>query len=113
MEFEKVIDGILRYLDQNLYANMNDWQEIMARIAVSRMLGDTKALKESIVSNPYLKTFAVVDSNGRVDVDGLAKDLKEQIRRKEKVSISVPMLGTFTFTESDVDQLYKTIKEGR
>ena len=113
MEFEKVIDGILRYLEAEIYKGMNDWQKIMARVAVSRMIGNTEALKNAIVNNAYLRTFAVVDSNGMVDVDGLAKDLKEQLRAMQKVSITVPLMGTFTFTEADVDKLYVILKEGK
>ena len=36
-------------------------------------------------------------------------ELKVQIQRKQKVSISVPLLGTMTFTADDVDMLRKTI----
>lgn len=111
MEFEKVIDGILRYLDAEIYKGMNDWQQLMARIAVSRMIGNTESLKNAVVNNSYLRTFAVVDSKGMVDVDGLVKDLKEQLRTMEKVSISIPLMGTFTFTEADIDKLHSMIKE--
>jgi hypothetical protein len=112
MEFERVINGLLKYLDKELYNEMTDWQEILARIAVGRMIGDTNALKESLMSNAFVRTFAIIDSNGNVDVDGLIRDLKEQINRKGKVSITFPLLGTFSFIAEDVDELHRIIREG-
>ena len=111
MEFERVINGLLKYLDKELYNEMTDLQEILARIAVGRMIGDTNALKESLMNNAFVKTFAIIDSNGNVDVDGLIKDLKEQIERKGKISISIPLLGKFSFIAEDVDELHRIIKE--
>jgi hypothetical protein len=111
MEFERVINGLLKYLDKELYNEMTDWQEILARIAVGRMIGDTNALKESLMKNGFVKTFAIMDADGNVDVDGLIRDLKEQINRKGKVSITFPLLGTFSFIAEDVDELHRIIKE--
>ena len=111
MEFERVINGLLKYLDKELYNEMTDWQEILARIAVGRMIGDTNALKESLMNNAFVKTFAIMDADGNVDVDGLVRDLKEQINRKGKVSITFPLLGTFSFIAEDVDELHRIIKE--
>lgn len=56
--------------------------------------------------------LGIVDSRGMVDVEGLADDLRNEIRRKGKLVIKIPLLGTFTFTESDVDTLYGIIVEG-
>ena len=112
MNFDKVINGINKYLNNEIYSKMNDWQEMLARIAVSRMLGNTENLKTSLVENPFLKTFAIIDSTGNVDVDGLMKDIKDQIARKGKLTLSFPLIGKLTFTADDVDILHRTILEG-
>lgn len=112
MEFERVLNGIMKYLNNEIYANMNDWQEIIARIAVSRIIGNSEELKKSLIENPFMKTFAIIDNNGNVDLEGLIRDIKKQIAQKEKISISFPMFGKFTFTEADVDKLHHTIMEG-
>lgn len=109
MDFDKVVAGILKYLDKEIYANMNDWQEILARVAVARMVSQEDVLKRQIMENPFLRTYAIVRSDGKIDVDGLAADLKKQIAAKGKITISLPMLGSFTFVEQDVDTLYQAI----
>lgn len=111
MEFEKVLKGIIKYLDNEIYSGMNDWQEILARIAVSRIVGNGEKLKDTLSNNAYIKTFAIMDENNMVDVEGLMNDLKTQINQKEKLTISLPLFGKFTFTASDVEKLHRTIME--
>ena len=111
MQYERVIDGALRYLDREVFPGMNDWQEMLARIAVSRIMGNGN-LKEQLTGNPFVRTFAIIDGEGNVDVDGLMRDIKEQLRIKEKLEISIPMFGKFTFREDDVDKLHRAILEG-
>ena len=111
MEFEKVIRGILKYLDREIYGNMVDWQEMVARIAVSRIIGDEGKLKTSLMNNSFVRTFSIIDADGRVDVEGLIRDIKRQMEAKGKLEFSIPMLGKFTFVTSDVDTLHRYIKE--
>lgn len=110
MKLDRVLNGVARYLDKEIYVGMNDWQEILARIAVSRIL-DNKNI-ENLMNNPYVKTFAIADTEGNIDVDGLYRDLKRLIQAKGKVEVTLPMFGKFTFTESDVDCLYSCIVGG-
>ena len=111
MSFEKVIEGILRYLNAEVYGKMSGWQEVLARVAVSRMVSNSEQLKESLMNNSFIRTFAIMDGNGNVDVDGLIKDLRTQIAEKEKLVVTLPMLGNFTFTPEDVDELHRYICE--
>ena len=110
MNIERVINGIARYFDREIYTNMNDWQEVIARIAVSRMLNNKSF--ENMLNNPYMRTFSIVDTEGNVDVDGLYRDLKTYISNKGKIEIEIPVFGKFTFKENDIDCLYNCIIGG-
>lgn len=112
MNFDDVMQGIIRYLDAEILKNMNDWQEMAARIAVGRILGNRDTLKAALVNNPFLQTFGMISPDGKVDVDGLARDIKQQIAAKGKMDVSFPIFGRFTFYETDVDQLVNYIKRG-
>lgn len=112
MHFDRVISGLIKYLDQEIYVGMNDWQEMLARIAVSRVIGNKDTLRTSLMNNPFVKTFAIIDENANVDVDGLIRDLKTQIEQKGKIEIAIPMFGKFTFASEDIDKLHRTIMEG-
>lgn len=108
-EFEKVINGISRYMNDVIYSGMNDWQEFAARVMVGRILENPNNLKETLTSNGFIKSFGIIDNDGYVDVAALAKDIKREITRKEKISFTIPIFGKYTFTPADVDALYTAI----
>lgn len=108
-EFNKVLDGLLKYIDTNIYSGMNEIQEIAARIIVGRVVGGKDTLKNTLMDNGFVRTLSIIDSDGMIDVDGILGDLKKEIAKKEKLCISIPMFGKMTFTPSDVDVLHKTI----
>ena len=89
---------------------MNDAQELMARMYIARTLGNVDKVKALCESNAILKTFEVFDDVGGIDVDGLLRDLKEQISAMGKVKICIKLMPEFTFNSSDVDELYRMIK---
>lgn len=109
IEFNQVLNGIIKYLNREIYSGMNDWQRVIARVAVSRLIGNRENLRNSIIKNPYLRTFAIIDDEGMVDIEGLARDLKNQISEVGKVEISLPLFGTFKFHEDDIDKLHRMI----
>ena len=113
MNFEQVINGIVKYLNQEVYTGMNGWQEVLARVAVSRLIGNKDKIKTALIENPFVKTFAIIDESGNVDVDGLANNLREVIREKGTLDIEVPAFGKFSFKESDVDTLHRMITQGQ
>lgn len=108
-EFEKVIDGLSKYINDEFYSGMADWQEFIARLFVGRILDNSDVLKDNLSNNGFIKTFGIIDSDGMVDVESLIKDIKRELGKIEKITISVPMIGKMTFTDSDVDTLYKHI----
>ena len=109
IEFEQVLNGIIKYIDREIYAGMNDWQKLIARMAVSRAIGNKDALKDKLMNNTFVKTFAIMDENGMVEAEHLLDDLKSQLSEMGKVEIEIPLFGKFTFTEGDVDKLREMI----
>jgi hypothetical protein len=112
MQYERVVKGIGRYIETEIYPGLSDWQEILARIAVSRAMNSQEQLKEILTKNAFAKMFAIIDEEGDIDVDGLMEDLKEQINAKGKIEIHIPMFGKFCFNASDVHKLHRMIMEG-
>jgi hypothetical protein len=111
-EFEKVIEGISKYIDTEIYSGMNDLQEFAARVFIGRFLTNQESIKQSLINNGFLRTFNVIDESGMVDVETLATDIKREIARKDKITFSIPMFGKLTFKPGDVDVLVNTITGG-
>ena len=108
-EFTKVIDGASRYIDAEILQKMNDWQEMLARIFVGRIIGNENELRDKLVNNGFIRTFGIIDGDGMVDVEGLARDIKRELSRKGKTTFNIPVIGKLTFEASDVDVLYRHI----
>lgn len=111
-KFEKVIDGLSKYIDREIYSGMNDLQEICARVIVGRVIGNTESLKKMLTENGILRTYGIIDGEGMVDVDALARDVKREMEKKGKIVISIPMFGNLTFIPPDIDVICNYIKEG-
>ena len=112
VNFNQVLDGLTRYLNKNFYANLNDWQEIVARLAVGRIIGNPETLKQSLQTNGIIRTFAIMDSDGNVDLEPIMRDLKREIERKGKLSVEIPMFGKISFLPQDIDEIYREITGG-
>lgn len=112
VEFNRVIDGLARYLNNNVFANMNDWQEIIAKVAVGRIIGNPENLKQSLIQNGFVRTLAVIDGEGNVDLEPLMRDLKREIERKGKLTVDIPMFGKMSFVATDIDDIYREITGG-
>jgi hypothetical protein len=111
MEFDRVFNGIIKYINKEIFPGFNDVQDVIARIALRRVVERKQSIKDALTGNGLLKTFAIIDDRGEVDVDGLMNDIRAEISERQKLQIKIPMFGTFSFVEGDVDVLMRYIKE--
>lgn len=103
--FGTVLDGISRYINSEIISGMNDVQEIVARIAVGRVIEHQSEIKEKLSNNGIIRALGIMDCDGDINVDVLFKELKSEIERKGKIAIVIPMFGKITFMPNDVDTL--------
>ena len=112
VRFENVVDGINRYIDKEIYCNLNGAQEILARVVVARMNQNAETIKQSMMNNGFFKTLCIIDSDGMVEVDQLLRDIRQEIERKGSLEVNIPMIGKLKFTATDVDVLKNEILRG-
>lgn len=103
IRFESVIDGLNKYIDKEIYCNLNSVQEIMARFVVGRISQNAETIKHNFMNSGFLRTLCIVDSDGMVDVDQLMLDVRKEVERKGVLEVDVPMIGKLKFTPQDVD----------
>lgn len=109
--FEKVLDGAVRFFNEEIAPSMSDWQEVLARIAIGKIYESQPAIVQTLQQNGIVRAFGIMDANGNVDTERLSQDLAREIRKKEKLQLAVPGFGKFTFTSADVEKLFLYIKE--
>jgi hypothetical protein len=112
IEFEAVVDGINRYLDKEIYVNLNDLQEFVARLAVGRINQNMGSIKTYLMTNGFIRTLGIIDHDGMVDIDAVLKEVRKEIERKGSIQFEVPMIGKLTFHPGDVEVLRNHI-DGR
>ena len=110
--FENVLDGINRYIDREIYSNLSDVQELVARVVMGRINQNSEAIKQSLMSNGFVKTLCIIDSDGMVDVERLLQDVRREMERQGSVQVEVPMIGKLTFKPEDADVLREEIMRG-
>ena len=112
VEFEKVIDGINKYIDKEICSGLNELQDIAVRFTIGRLNESADNFKQFLMSNGFVKTLCIIDDEGMVDIDRLLRDIKKEIDRKGSLSVKIPLIGKLTFTAPDVDVLHDLIIEG-
>lgn len=111
VSFNRVLDGAAKYIDDCILPNMNDWQTIAARIAIGRVFNNRDALRSYIINNGYIRSFALIDEEGNVDIDQLAADIKREVERKGKVEVDLKIFGKMRFEAADVEKLHQMITQ--
>lgn len=111
MTLEKVLDGAVRFINEEIVPGMSDWQEVAARIAIGRIYENQSGVMQMLSQNGIVRAFGIVDADGNIDIERLGADLRREINKKEKMQLSVPCFGKFSFTAADVDKLMSYMKE--
>lgn len=109
--FNRVLDGAAEFIEKDIMPNMNDWQEIAARIALGRVFDNRDAIKSHLINTGYIRTFALIDETGNVDIDRLAADLKREIEKKGRLEVNLKIFGKMRFDAGDVDKLHRMITQ--
>ena len=110
MEFEKVINGIVKYINNRILPTMNDWQSIGARVILARTLRSSHELKEALMSNFYIKTFGFMTEDGNLDMDGIVADLKGIVKEQGALTVNIPLYGTLKLNEADLDEIRNSME---
>ena len=62
----------------------------------------------SLKSNEIVKMLELISEDDEIDVDSIYKELKKQAEKRYRIDL--PLIGTMTFTTTDVDKLYHSIQ---
>ena len=111
VSLDKVMDAVFKFAEEEIFPGMKELQEIGARAAAAWVFESADAALSLIVENKFARAFGFIDGERNIDAVRALKYLQAQIARKQKVTISIPLLGVFTFVPEDIDKIIKYIKE--
>lgn len=109
VKFETVVDGVNKYINAEIYRNLSDVQEFVARLVVGRINQGSDAIKAALMSNGFIRTMCIFDADGMVDIDSVLQDVRIEIERKGNLQVEIPFIGKLTFCPGDVEVLREYI----
>lgn len=109
--YNKVINGITRYIDDEIVNKLTGPQRWIIGTGAGIMLMKSADIFNALKNNSIVKTMGIINANDEVDVELIYKELKKQAQ-KSAVTFDVPMIGALTLNEQDVDKLYNKIMGG-
>ena len=108
-EYSKVINGISRYVDEEIINKIVGWRKWVVGSGAGLMLSNAAAVFNKLKNNEFVKMLDVIDNEDRVNIEKIYVELKKQAQ-KSAITFDFPALGPITLNENDVERLYELIK---
>lgn len=108
----KIEQGVAAYLDTEVMPKFpnSGFEKVLAGTAMSIIIRRSGRIVESYKDNKAVQMLGLMDSEGNVDIDILAEELKKNFP-KDGMKVDVPIIGSMTFHKEDVDKLHEYITE--
>lgn len=104
------VQGIAKYLEAELIPRIDGWQKWVAGASISIALDNGQKIFDQYKDNEIFKALGVVDDSGDIDIDLLHDHIVAQAK-KTPATFNLPFIGIVTLKASDVEKIYKSIKE--
>lgn len=108
-DYNKVINGITKYIDTEIVDKISGWQKWIVGGAMGIALSNTTNVFNQIKNNEFIKMLGVIDKNDKIDVDKIYAEIKKQAK-KSAITFNAPIIGVLTLNEQDVNKIYEFIK---
>lgn len=110
VSIDRVQAGVARYLDTEIIAKMSGVNKWLVAATASAYISDAPELLRKLNEKKAFAALNLIDEAGNVDIDKVYQHLKP-IAAKYSAPVTLPVVGTLTFTEQDVDSLYTHIMQ--
>ena len=111
MHISKVIDGLSRYIDKHIFADMNGLQQVGYLTLVETLKSNTEVITDFLNKNIFIRMLISSDKNGDINVEKVITGLRKVIAKNGKVTFDIPMYGSFTLTNEDVTEILRNMSE--
>jgi hypothetical protein len=111
MKIDKILSGLIRYIDNTMLPTFDDDQQTLYLIACEMATQYPDAVLKLINDNLGLRIFLSPDKDGNIDIDRTMKKLKSTAQRKGHLSMTVPRFGMISLNAEDFEEILKHIKE--
>ena len=108
-EYSKVLNGITKYIDTEIVDKIDGWQKWVIGSGIGIALSNSTNLFNQLKDNEIVKMLGIINEENKIDIEKIYKEFKNQAK-KGSISFEVPLVGTLTLNEQDVDKIYDFIR---
>lgn len=109
--YVKVISGITKYIDEEIVSKLTGYQKWIVGAGAGILFNKSTNIFNNLKNNSMIKSMELINENDEIDIETIYQEIKKQAQ-KSAVTVDIPLAGTFTLNEQDVDKLYGLIKGG-
>lgn len=107
MKVNNIVDGLVKYINKNLYPTMTDWQKILAADIVSRAIKKAENIENTLANNAFIQALGYIDAEGNVEIESTIETIKQYINNNGgKWKLKIPLMPEYAFSSEDIDIIY-------
>lgn len=102
---EQVMKGISNYAESEIMTKLPTMGKWVVGAGIGMAMDKAGAIVASLQNNKLVKASGIVDDEGNIDIDTMARHLKESASRYGKAYIDIPLVGNMAFSSDDIEIL--------
>lgn len=102
---EQLIKGILTYADKEIIPQLPTAGKWGLGTIILLSQNKVSDIISSMVTNQYIQSIGIIDCDGLIDVDILSNALIQTANRYGRCEITIPFIGSLTFSSKDIEML--------
>lgn len=108
VHYSKVIKGLARYIRNDILAQLNgNMSKWIGGVAIELATQEAEKVYHQLVNNPMVKALNVIDGEN-INIEKIYPLLLTEARQGS-ATLVLPLVPPITFTEKDVESLYRHI----
>lgn len=106
---QQIKSGVTKYINSEILPHLSGLPKIGVSAYVNLMSDKVPELMIQLRDQPGISILEVIDEDCNLDIDRLYKAIVPAMADGEKITIEIPMIGSFNLTKQDIDKLYKYV----
>lgn len=106
---QQIKSGVTKYINSEILPHLSGLPKIGVSTYINLMSDKVPELMIQMRDQPGVSILGIIDEEGNMDLDRLYKAVVPTMMEGEKITIEVPLIGSFDLSKQDIDKLYKYI----
>lgn len=107
---QQVKNGLVKYIDNDMLPHLSGFKKIGLGIYTALAAENVANIVMKYKDHPAISVLGIIDGSN-VDVDKLYNAVYPMFNNGQKQIIDIPVIGEYVVDSTDIEKLYKYIKE--